>query len=373
MAAAAEARPPLAALAGYFAVLGSTGFGGPIALVGAMQRDLVERRRWFSLTEFQRGLAFSQLAPGPLAAQLAFSLGYLHSRLRGAAVAGIAFVLPSFLLTLLLGFLYVRWGGLGWIAAAFYGVGAAVVGIIVVAAGRLARNTAGSDLLLWSLVVLVAAVTAWRARELFWVFGLAGLLGMLAAAMPRPRAGTTLGVALVPQLFWFFAKAGSFVFGSGLAIVPFLYAGVVTERGWLSERQFLDAIAVAMLTPGPVVITAAFIGFLVAGLPGAGAATLGVFLPAFLLTVLLLPVLDRFASRPLVAGFVRGVTAAAAGAIAGACLVLGRRAIQDLPTALLAMGALLLSAKTRIPSGVIVLAAAAAGLLLASPTPLVGP
>ncbi|HEV8612118.1 MAG TPA: chromate transporter, partial [Gemmatimonadales bacterium] len=352
-------RPPLGALAGYFLLLGSTGFGGPIALVGAMQRDLVERRRWFSSDEFARSLALAQLAPGPLAAQVAFCLGFVHSRLRGAALISLAFILPSFLLTLLLGAIYLRYGGLPWLDSAFYGVGAVVLGIIVISAWRLARTTARADPLLWSIAVVVAGVTAWRARELLWLIGLAGLVGLLSAALPRLR-GTTLSVAVLPQLLWYFAKAGSFVFGSGLAIVPFLYAGVVTEHRWLNERQFLDAIAVAMLTPGPVVITVAFIGYLVAGLAGAGAATIGVFLPAFLLAVILFPLLDRFANRPLVVGFVRGVTAAAAGAIAGACIVLGRRAITDVPSAALALVALGLVARTRLPPGVMVLGGAAA-------------
>ena len=358
------ARPTAGALTGYFLRLGSLGFGGPIALVGAMQRDLVDERGWFSRDEFGKSLALAQLAPGPLAAQVAFCLGFLHSRLRGAALVGLAFILPSFVLTLLLGVLYAGYGGLPWLGAAFYGVGAVVLGIIVVSAWRLARATARADPLLWSLTAVVAVVTAWRAEELLWLIGLAGLVGLLAALSPRPRPGTTLSLALLPQLLWYFAKAGTFVFGSGLAIVPFLYAGVVTEHRWLTERQFLDAIAVAMLTPGPVVITAAFIGFLVAGVPGAVAGTVGVFLPAFVLAVILLPVLDRWAGNPLVTGFMRGVTSAAAGAIAGACVVLGRRSIQDVPTAVLALVALGVSARSRIPSGLIVLAGAAAGLLL---------
>ncbi len=352
-------RPTLRELAVYFLGLGSVGFGGPIALVGSMRRDLIERRGWFSADDFAKSLALSQLAPGPLAAQVAFCLGYLHSRLRGAAVVGLAFILPSFVLTVVLGAFYVRYGGLPWLGPAFYGVGAVVLGIIGVAAFRLARSTAGTDPLLWCLAAIVAAVTAWQARELLWLIGLAGLVGLLGAARKRP--GVALAAPLVPQLLWYFAKAGMFVFGSGLAIVPFLYSGVVTEHRWLTEREFLDAVAVAMLTPGPVVITAAFIGYLVAGPLGAGAATVGVFLPAYLLSVLLLPVLDRFARRPLVIGFVRGVTAAAAGAIAGACLVLGRRAIHDLPTGLLALAALVIVARTRVPAGLLVLSGALIG------------
>ncbi|HTL04802.1 MAG TPA: chromate transporter [Gemmatimonadales bacterium] len=358
------ARPRLSGLTAYFLGLGSTGFGGPIALVGTMQRDLVEQRGWFSSDGFARSLTMAQLAPGPLAAQLAFCLGYLHSRLRGAALVGIAFVLPSFLLTLILGAAYLRFGGLPWLTAAFYGVAPAVIGLIAVSAWRLARSNAGREPLLWAIVGLVAVATIWGGREPLWLIGLAGVAGMLPALFRASRPGTTLSLALAPQLFVYFAKAGSFVFGSGLAIVPLLYAGVVTEHRWLTEREFLDAIAVAMLTPGPVVITAAFIGFLVAGLAGAGAATVGVFLPAFLLTVGLFPLFDRFAGRPRVVGFVRGVTAAAAGAIAGASVVLGRRAIVDLPTALLAVTALVVVARAKVPSGLVVLGGALAGLSL---------
>lgn len=362
-------RPTLFDLILYFLRLGATGFGGPIALVSSMQLELVEQRRWFLAEEFSKSLALAQLAPGPLAAQVAFCLGYLHSKLRGATVVGLAFILPSFSLTLLLGVLYLRQGGMPWLGAAFYGVGAVVIGIIAVSAFRLARTTAKSDPLLWSIVGVVAIATAWQARELLWLIALGGLAGLLAVLVPRRRAGLSVSLAAVPQLLWYFAKAGSFVFGSGLAIVPFLYSGVVTDHHWLTERQFLDAIAVAMITPGPVVITAAFIGFLVAGIVGSVAATVGVFLPAFLLSVILLPLLDRLADQPLVVGFVRGVTAAAAGAIAGAAVVLGRRAIQDVPTALVALAALGLAARTRVPAGLLVLGGAAAGLLLRTGLP----
>jgi chromate transporter len=350
--------PSLRRLSAYFLRLGATGFGGPIALVESMRRELVAERAWFSPDNFSQSLALSQLAPGPLAAQVAVCLGFLHSRIRGATVVLVAFVAPSFLLTLLLGALYVRAGGMSWIATAFYGVGAVVIGVIVLSAIRLARSTAGRDPVLWGIAAALAVVTAWRAEEVLWLFPLAGLMGMIPA-----RRGIVASVTVVPQLFWYFAKAGAFVFGSGLAIVPFLYAGVVTQHGWLSERQFLDAIAVAMLTPGPVVITAAFIGFLVAGVAGAAAATAGVFLPAFLITVTALPLLTRFVGKSGVKGFVRGVTAAAAGAIAGACVVLGRRAIIDTPTAVIAVAALVLMARTRVPTGVLVLGGAVVGLV----------
>jgi len=185
---------------------------------------------------------------------------------------------------------------------------------------------------------------------------LPGLPGLGGAS-----SGATLGAIL-----WFFTKAGAFVFGSGLAIVPFLYGGVVQQHGWLNDKQFVDAVAVAMITPGPVVITVAFIGYLVAGQLGALMAAVGVFLPVYLFVVVPYPWFDRFSENPQVRAFVAGVTAAAAGAIAGACVVLARRAIVDVPTLLLAAGALTLLIWRRIPEPVVIVAAALLGLAIFS-------
>ena len=349
-------RPRAAELLRYFLYLGSLGFGGPVALVGYMQRDLVERRRWFTKEEYMKSLALSQLAPGPLAAQLAICLGYVHSRVRGATLVALVFVLPSFVMTIAIGWLYVRFGGLPWMQAAFYGVGATVIGIIVLAAYKLARLTMAKDKLQWLLFVMMAAVTAWTESEILWLFLLCGVVATLAQAPPawlRRSAPACLAVAATPdvlaQILWFFAKAGAFVFGSGLAIVPFLYGGVVQEYGWLNDQQFLDAVAVAMLTPGPIVITVAFIGYLVASLPGAVAAGVGVFLPVYLFVVIPFPFFDRISGNPKVKAFVAGLTAAASGTIAGACVVLARRAIIDLPTLLIAAAALGLSIRFKVP------------------------
>ena len=370
----------------YFLYLGSLGFGGPVALIGYMQRDLVERRRWFSKDDYMKGLALSQLAPGPLAAQLAMCLGYVHGRALGATLIGLAFVLPSFLMTLALGALYVGYGGLGWMQAAFYGVGATVIGIIVRSAWKLLRLTMGVDRLLWAVAVFMGAVTAWTGTEVGSLFILCGIVVLLVQAPPRRLlawAGSTRGLPALSwplllltglaapvtvgglgQILWFFTKAGAFVFGSGLAIVPFLYGGVVQEHGWLTDQQFLDAVAVAMLTPGPVVITVAFIGYLVGGLAGGTAAAVGVFLPTYLFVVIPYPWFDRFTGNPQVKAFVGGVTAAAAGAIAGACFVLGRRAIFDVPTALLALGAFGLLWRFKVPEPILIAAAGVAGFLI---------
>jgi chromate transporter len=366
-------RPTTAELLKYFLYLGSLGFGGPVALVGYMQRDLVERRRWFTKEEYMKSLALAQLAPGPLAAQLAICLGYVHSRVRGATLVALVFVLPSFVMTVAISWLYVRFGGLPWMQAAFYGVGATVIGIIVLAAYKLARLTMARDKVQWLMFVMMAAVTAWTESEILWLFLLCGVVAMVVQAPPawlRRSAPACLVVAATPdvlaQIFWFFAKAGAFVFGSGLAIVPFLYSGVVQEYGWLNDQQFLDAVAVAMLTPGPIVITVAFIGYLVASFPGAVAAAVGVFLPVYLFVVIPFPFFDRISGNPKVKAFVAGLTAAASGTIAGACVVLARRAIIDVPTLLIAVIALGASRWLKVPEPVLIAAGAAAGFVIFS-------
>jgi chromate transporter len=372
----------LGQLVRYFLGLGTLGFGGPIALAGYMQKDLVESRQWFARSDYLEGLALAQLAPGPLAAQLAIYLGWLRGRVLGATLIGLAFVLPSFLMVLVLSALYLRFGGLPWMQGAFYGVGAAVVAIIVRSATKLARLTLGKDVLLWAVSGLSAGVTAWTESEVVWLFLASGLLVWAirasrafpggAAAVLAPQWGWLLtglhGSASLPvlvQMGWYFAEAGAFVFGSGLAIVPFLHGGVVNQFGWLTERQFLDAVAVAMLTPGPVVITVAFIGYLVAGPLGAAVAALGVFLPCWLFVIIPAPYFRRHGRRPGIKAFVQGVTAAATGAIAGAAFILARRAVFDVGTAVVAVAALAALLKLRrVPEPALILAAGLVGVVL---------
>jgi len=368
--AATPARGTTGSLLRYFAYLGSLGFGGPVALVGYMQRDLVERRQWFSREEYLKALALSQLAPGPLAAQLAICLGFIHSRVRGATLVGLTFVLPSFLMTVAIGWLYVRYGGLPWMQAVFYGVSAAVIAIIVRAGYKLARLTLGRDRTLWAVFALMGVATAWTESEILTLFVLCGVATLVLQAPPaflRRSSPACVGLAtpaLLVELLWFFTKAGAFVFGSGLAIVPFLYGGVVQQHRWLTDKQFLDAVAVAMLTPGPVVITVAFIGYLVAGFAGAGAAAVGVFLPVYLFVVIPYPWFDRISANPQVKAFVNGVTAAASGAIAGACIVLARRAIVDAPALAIALATLGTTWRFKVPEPVLIAAAGAAGLFV---------
>jgi chromate transporter len=348
-----------------------------------MQRDLVDDRHLVSSEDYVEGLAFSQLSPGPLAAQLAMYLGWVVGGRIGAALAGIAFVLPSFLMVVALAALYVHYGRLAWIQGAFYGIGAAVIAIIARSAYKLVRTTLRNDRLLWVLFCVMAVTTAWSESEIVWLFLLSGAVAVLVKAgsisrfvKERPKLVSVIGplmtgthgvatTSTIWTLFVFFAKAGAFVFGSGLAIVPFLYGGVVRDFHWLSERQFLDAVAVAMITPGPVVITAGFIGYLVAGAMGSSIAALAVFAPPFLIVILAAPYYRRFARNPQVNAFVRGVTAAAVGAIAGAAFVLGRRAIIDWQTASIAAFTWLgLLAGKKIPEPLLIVAAGFLGLVL---------
>jgi len=367
----------------YFLKLGAIGFGGPVALVGYMHRDLVEERRWISEDDYKEGMALSQLAPGPLAAQMAIYLGYVHYRILGATLIGLAFVIPSFLMVVALGWAYVTFGGISWMQAVFYGVGAAVVGIIAMSAKKLTQKSVGKDKLLWAIYLLLAIVTVITESEIAWLFVAAGVLVWLLRTPPRWLAkGGMNGIAVaqgpaiasmfdladatvLTQIAVFFAKAGAFVFGSGLAIVPFLYGGTVTEHHWLTEKQFVDAVAVAMITPGPVVITVGFIGYLIAGLPGAAVAALATFLPCYLFTVIPAPYFKKYGRLPGVIAFVDGITAAAVGAIAGSVAVIAKRSIYDVPTALIALATLILFWRfKKLQEPVVIAAAAVLGVLI---------
>ena len=376
-----QARTPCTrgALLLYFLRLGTLGFGGPIALAGYMQRDLVESRRWLSPQDYREGLALAQLSPGPLAAQLAMYLGWALFGRSGATLVAVAFILPSLLMVAVLSALYLRFGGLPFMQSAFYGVGACVIAIVARSAWKLAKTTVGKDRLLLFICLVSMGITAWTETESLPVFLGSGVL---ALGLERLRPKATLAAVAAPfawvfsglhgpgqgellRLAWYFTEAGAFVFGSGLAIVPFLHGGVVDRFHWLTERQFLDAVAVAMITPGPVVITVAFIGFLVAGAAGGLIAAAGVFLPPYLVVLVAAPSVRKWAPDLRVRAFVGGVTAAAAGAIGGAAFVLGRRAIIDAPTAAIGLVALAVLTRTRkVPEPVLILIAAALGLVL---------
>lgn len=370
----------------YFLKLGYAGFGGPVALVGYMHRDLVEERKWISEEEYKDGLALAQLAPGPLAAQLGIYVGFVHYRIVGATLCGLAFVLPSFFMVVLIGIAYKMFGGLPWMQAIFYGVGAAVVGIISISSYKLTEKSISkfnvksfiTNWMLWLFFLLAILITIITEREEVLLFVAAGLLYMFVKAPPKwLRASAVKSVFLagigfwqfelntLGQIAWFFTKAGAFVFGSGLAIVPFLHSGVVTNFHWLTENEFIDAVAVAMITPGPVVITVGFIGYLVAGFAGACVAALATFLPCYLFTVLPAPYFKKYGKHPSIKAFVDGITAAVVGALAGSVIVIATRTIKDIPTALIATATILILLKSKkVKEPHIILVAAIIGLII---------
>ncbi|MBE9463253.1 chromate transporter [Dyadobacter subterraneus] len=372
----------------YFLKLGTLGFGGPVALIGYMHRDLVEDRKWISEDEYREGLALAQLAPGPLAAQLGIYLGYVHYGVLGATLTGLAFVLPSFVMVVLLGMAYKLYGGLPWMQAVFYGVGASVIGIITLSCYKLTIKSVSKleilaikgRWLLWIFFTVMAIVTAITQREEVYLFILMGFIYMAVKAPPKwlIKKGTAFSTVFLTgigfwqyeplqllKIGWFFTKAGAFVFGSGLAIIPFLQAGVVDQMGWLNEKQFLDSVAVAMITPGPVVITVGFIGYLVSGFAGALVAAAGVFLPCYVFTVLPAPYFKKIAKNGSIKAFVDGITAAVVGALVGSVFVIATRSIVDIPSGIMAIFTILaLIYVKKIQEPYLILAAAIIGFLL---------
>jgi chromate transporter len=385
-----EKENGLLPLISYFLKLGTIGFGGPVALIGFMYRDLVERRRRITEDTYKLSLALAQIMPGPLAAQTAIAIGYFEGGILGATLVGLAFVLPSFLMVIAISLAYVAFDGLWWMQALFYAIAATVIAIIAMAAYKLARSTNKRDPLLWAIFIALTAVTAWAQAELAEFFILAGLAVLFVRAWPGWKPGLLMGLSglllgaaiwlfeawvrqagtaadsqdILTQILLFFTKAGAFVFGSGLAIIPFLQQGVVEQFGWLTEHQFLDAVAVAMITPGPVVITVAFIGFLVAGFAGAVMASIGIFLPVYLFTIIPAPWFKRHRDNAQLKAFVDGATAAATGAITGAVLVLAARAIVDLPTAIIAIVSFAILWRFKISEPIMVTISGIVGLIL---------
>ena len=369
----------------YFLWLGTFGFGGPIAAVGYMQRDLIEQRKWVDEQDFLNGVALGQTMPGPLAAQVTMWVGYLRRGALGALMTAVPFILPSFVLVLSIAFFYVRYEGLEWLQALFYGIAPGVMAIIAIAAIKLARLTNQKDARLWVISAVIMVITVLTGAEIALLFIAAGLLMILWDAPPRflkrflpgssagvfafplPALGLVLGTAALGTqvaLVLFFLKAGAFIFGSGLAIVPFLREGVVNQHQWLTERQFLDAVAMGLITPGPVVITAAFIGYLVGGFLGAVLSSVAIFTPIYLGVVIPGRWFIRHRDNLQLRAFVKGATAAAAGAIAGATIVLTQQAVVDIPTIAIALVSLVLLWRFKVKEPLIVLLAAVAGLIL---------
>lgn len=343
-------RPSLVDLVRYFLMLGATGFGGPVALANSMRGDLVEKRAWLDEASYDRGLAIATACPGPMAYQLGVYCGYVTHGIPGALAIAVAFALPPFAIVVAIAALYERFAGANVVRGVFYGVGPVVVALILRASWNLGRKTLKRDYAAWAVAIVACVVTIVLQRELAWLFLAAGVLGIVAFApqpkaapiaeeMPAPRMrafGAPALLALIapssglaPALFWFFLKTGFLVFGSGLVVVSFVKTYVVDQYHWLDNQTFVDAVAIGMITPGPVVITATFVGYAVDGFAGAVAATAGIFLPSIVLTVLATPLLLRYGAHPRVAGFVRGVTVAVVGVLAGTTYLIGRPVVVD--------------------------------------------
>lgn len=363
----------------YYLRLGAVGFGGPVALVGQMDKELVQERKWLTKEEMREGIAICQSMPGPLAIQVGIYISYLRGGFWGAWAGGWAFIFPNFVIVATLGALYVHFGGLSLVTAIFYGVAPAVIALILSSCYSLAK-LGMEDWLQWVIAAVCLAVTVVLEAEVALLFIISGIVGILyygslfrgqrapsltlLAAVPLAATATPGGLgAVLSKLLIFFLKAGSLTFGSGLVIVPFLEKGLVQQTGWLDERQFLIAVAMGMLSPGPVVITATFVGYLVAGFWGSLVSTVGIFLPSFLLVLVVAPILVRHRANPNVKGFVKGAYAAAIGTILGACILLGKIAIGDWLTALVALLSLVVLVRWKVSNPILVAATAVIGLI----------
>jgi chromate transporter len=370
-------RRPIRDIVLYFLRLGTLGFGGPVALVGQMEKELVGDKGWVTRQEMRDAIAVSQALPGPLAIQVGIFIAYMRGGFWGAWAGGWAFILPNFLIVCVLGALYVHFGGLSWMTALFYGVSPAVIALIIHSCYRLAK-LGMEDWLQWVVAAICFVVTIWLEAEVAILFIGAGVLGILYyGSLFRGGNSPTALLALVPvaidtkaptaailgQLLAFFLKAGSLTFGSGLVIVPFLEKGLVQQYGWLSGREFLVAVAVGMLSPGPVVITATFVGYLVAGFWGSLVSTIGIFLPSFILILVVAPLMVRHRANPNVQGFVKGAYAAAIGTILGACVLLGKIAIGDWLTVLIGLGSLAILFRFKVSNPLLVGVTAVIGLV----------
>ena len=371
-------RVPIGQLARYFLRLGALGFGGPVALVGQMEKELVEERHWLTRDEMRESIAVCQSLPGPLAIQVGIFVSYLRGGFWGAWAGGWAFILPNFIIVASLGALYVHFGGLSPVTAIFYGVSPAVIALILHSCYRLAKLGMENSVQ-WLIAAGCLIVTVVVQAEVAVVFIISGAIGALYyGSIGRKRLASSLPVVLAPslklgatvaapgilgKLLLFFLKAGSLTFGSGLVIVPFLEKGLVQQTGWIDERQFLVAVAIGMISPGPVVITATFVGYLVAGFWGSLVSTVGIFLPSFLLVLIVAPILVRYRSNPTVQGFIKGAYAAAIGTILGACILLARIAIGDWLTALVALASLVVLFRFKVSNPALVAATAVVGLI----------
>jgi len=376
--AATPARARINEVVVYFLRLGLVGFGGPVALVGQMERELVTERKWLTKEQMREAIAICQSLPGPLAIQVGVYVSYLRAGFWGAWAGGWSFIFPNFVIVAALGALYVYLGDLRPVTAVFYGVSPAVIALIVHSCYRLAK-LGMEDWLQWVIAAACLVVTVALQSEVALLFIGAGIIGVLYyGSVFRRRPPAVLQITAVPilaqlapaasgstlgKLLLFFLKAGSLTFGSGLVIVPFLQQGLVQQYGWLDSHQFLIAVAIGMVSPGPVVITATFVGYLVAGFWGSLAATIGIFLPSFVLVLVAAPILARHRANLNVQGFVKGAYAAAIGTILGACILLGQIAIGDWLTGVIAAVSMAALIRWNVNNPLLIAVTAVVGLI----------
>jgi chromate transporter len=368
---------PLGELALLFLRLGFTAFGGPAAHVSMMESEIVRRRRWISPERFLDLFGAASLIPGPSSSELAIYIGYEQAGVVGLLVAGTCFILPAALITGLLAWVYVRFGALPEIGGVLYGIKPVIIAIIAQAVSSLVPKAAKSGFL--AVVGVLALAASVVGLDPMLVLLVAGILGVTAKRMTNaphrgaagvvflgPVVGVASSVAPVTLLgvFVFFLKTGAVVFGSGYVLLAFLRADLVDRWHWLTESQLLDAVAVGQVTPGPVFTTATFIGYLLAGVPGAVFATVGIFLPGFFLVAVSRPLLARVRRSPTAGAFLDGVNVASLALMAWVTVQLGQGALIDLPTVLLAVVAAILIFRWRVNSGWLVGAGAVVGLVV---------
>jgi len=390
--APATTRTSLGELGRLFLKLGVISFGGPAAHIALMEDEVVQRRRWLTREEFLDYVGATNLIPGPNSTELAIQIGRDRAGWAGLLVAGAAFILPAAIIVGLLAWGYTRYGQLPEVTSVLAGVKAVVIAIVVQALWRLGR-TALNSMWLAALALASAVAVVMGVHELVVLLVAAVVAGVASTVRTTPTVGSatllvpiasegtrsiaasalgavgapaiaTAGISLLP-LFGVFLKIGSVIFGSGYVLLAFLRTDLVERLGWLTEQQLLDAVAVGQVTPGPVFTTATFIGYLLAGTPGAAIATLGIFLPAFLFVAVSGPLVPRIRRSRVAGAALDGVNAASLALMAVVTWQLGRAAIVDVPTAVLAVASALLLLTGRVSSAWLVVVGAAVGFALA--------
>jgi chromate transporter len=362
-----------------FLRLGFTAFGGPAAHIAMMQDEVVQRRGWMTNQYFLDLVGATNLIPGPNSTEMAIHIGYIRAGWRGLIAAGVCFIMPAVLIVLALAWAYVKYGSTPQGNALLYGIQPVIIAIVVQALYRLVPSALKSSLLaavgIGALALYLAGV-----NELVVLFGGALLVVAVEAVRHFPQTAATLlplvslrswlpqgtestSVSL-SQLFWIFLKVGALLYGSGYVLLAFLRNDLVVRYGWLTDGQLLDAIAIGQFTPGPVFTTATFIGYVLAGVPGAIVATVGIFLPSFCFVALLAHIVPYIRKSPWTAAFLDGVNVTALGLMAGVTWQLGRAAIVDIPTLLLAVVSAILLFRFKINSAWLVLAGGIIGLAI---------